>query len=242
MTTTAMPMTDRPAATGRRAGRTWRQLLVWLHVASSVSWMSQAAALAVLLFVAAGAGPLTTRVGAVESAHILDSSVLVFSANVSAATGFFLSATTSWGFVHFRWVAAKFVSTLGQLYVGIFVLSGRLNVAADALRAGDDGGLVFLAGAATLMAGAFAAQVWLSVAKPGGRTAVGRSAGKLATAPSWSFACAFVAPLGDVALSLGVLGHPTPILSLLLLVVLLVRRRIIRAGVRASRPAAASRG
>lgn len=193
--------------------------------------MSQAAALSVLLYFAAAPGSLPGRVGAVEAADLLDGTVLVHMADISAATGFLLAATTSWGFFHHRWVAAKFVMTFGQLYLGIFVLSDRLDAAADTIRAGSTDGIPLLAVAATLMASAFAVQVWLSVAKPGGRTRWGRRVGKMPTAPTWLLALATLAPITDMIIGLGA-GYPLPILWLAVLHIALLRRRT------ATRPAA----
>ena len=206
------------------SGRAWRQLLVWLHVVSSVGWMSQAAALSVLLFTAIGGGSPSLRTGAAESAKILDTTVLVYSANVATATGLLLAVTTSWGFWLHRWVALKVVLTTGQLYLGIAVLSPRLDAAVAAVRAGGADGVALLGFAGALMASAFAVQVWLSVAKPGGRTRRAARVRRPATAPAWLLALAVVAPLADTVLGITLTG-PLPALSLLALVVALVVRR-----------------
>lgn len=207
------------------AARTWRPLLVWLHVVSSVSWLSQAAALAVLLGTAAAAPPGPLRTSPVLVAELLDGTVLVFSANVAAFTGFALSATTTWGYFHHWWVATKFAMTVGQLYLGIFVLSGQLHAAADASAAGLDAGTGPMAVTAALMASAFAAQVWLSVAKPWGRTPLAARAPRPPAAPAWLLAAAVVVPVTDVVLGVAVFGRPLPALSLATLAVLLVARR-----------------
>jgi hypothetical protein len=221
MTTATVPT----AARRGTAARTWRQLLVWLHVVSSVSWMSQAAALAVLIGTSAAAPPGELKVAAVLAAELLDGTVLVFSANVAAFTGFALAATTTWGFFHHWWVATKFMVTVGQLYLGIFVLSGRLHEAADAAAAGLGGPTMAMAAAAALMAGAFAAQVWVSVAKPWGRTPLARRAPRPPAAPAWLLAAAVLVPVTDVVLGVAVFGHPLPALSLTVLAIALVARR-----------------
>lgn len=200
--------------------RHWRSLLVWLHVVSSVSWMSQAAALAVLLGTAAAVPQ--ARAGSTAAASLLDGTVLVYSANTSAFTGFALAALTGWGFFHHWWVAVKFAITVGQLYLGIFVLSGRLHEIADS--GGTSGDLVAMAVTAALMAGAVAAQAWLSVVKPWGRTPFAAGRPRPATAGRGWFAAAVLAPVVDVLLGVAWWGHPLPALSLLTLAAALVAR------------------
>ncbi|MGD9530444.1 MAG: hypothetical protein AB7V44_27105 [Pseudonocardia sp.] len=219
--------------------RHWRSLLVWLHVVSSVSWMSQAAALAVLLGTAAVDPQL--RVATTTVAELLDTTVLVHSANTSAFTGFALSALTSWGFFHHWWVAAKFTVTIGQLYLGIFVLSDRLHRVADS--GGTSGDLVAMAMTAALMAGAIAAQAWLSVAKPWGRTPLAARAPKPRAAGAWWLAAAVLAPVLDVAAGAFWWGHPLPAASLLTLAAALVARAVaVRRERRRGRPRGRPRG
>ncbi|MGQ0576964.1 MAG: hypothetical protein ACT4RN_22595 [Pseudonocardia sp.] len=211
----------RPART--TAARTWRQLLVALHVVSSVSWLSQAAALAVLLGTSAAAPPGELKIATARVAELLDATVLVYSANVSAFTGFALAAMTTWGYFHHWWVAAKFVVTFGQLYLGIFVLSATLHEVADAAAAGRDGPVGGLVAASVLMASALAVQVWVSVAKPWGRTPLDRPRPQPAPAPM--LAAAVLVPVADVVLAVTVFGQPLPALSLALLAAALVARR-----------------
>jgi len=205
------------------SARTWRQLLVWLHVVSSVSWMSQAAALAVLLFTAIGPVATPVRVGAATSAELLDTTLLVYSANIATATGLLLAATTSWGFWLHRWVAIKLLLTTGQLYLGIGVLSPRMDTMVATVSAGGTEGVAWLGLAATLMASAFAAQVWLSVAKPGGRMRRAAGVRRPGTAPAWLFALAVLAPIAETGLGVTLTG-PLPVLSLAVLVVALALR------------------
>ncbi|WP_410569211.1 hypothetical protein [Amycolatopsis sp. cmx-4-61] len=198
----------------------WRQAVVWLHVVSSVAWMSQALALVVLM-----------SSGAPEMADRLDSVLLAPMANVSAFTGLLLAGATAWGYFRHWWVLTKFALTLIQLYAGIFLLS-------PALRESADTGTVAwpqIAGAA-LMASALAFQAWLSVAKPGRRTPWSPAAKPL-TAPAWVFAAGIGTPVIDVAAGL-TLGYPLPALELLTLGVLAFERR--RRHRRAQRPSARS--
>ena len=77
-------------------------------------------------------------------------------ANASAAAGLMLSLGTAWGLAQHRWVLAKLVITLVQLYLGIFVLSDALH---DAEATGRPA-TALVVGTAS-MAGAIAFQAWL---------------------------------------------------------------------------------
>jgi len=71
------------------------------------------------------------------------------------------------------------------------------------------------------MGGALAAQAWVSVAKPWGKTPLARGRG--ATGPVWLFALGVAAPVVDTAAGLA-LGHPLPVTSLAVLAFLAARR------------------
>ncbi|MFR9803067.1 hypothetical protein ACL02T_12285 [Pseudonocardia sp. RS010] len=218
----ATPSRPGPSGAARGSARTWRRLAVWVHLLSSVGWMTCALALFALLVPALRGG----APWAVEAAHHLDTRLLAPLANTSGATGLVLSLGTAWGLAVHRWVLTKLVITLVQLYLGIFVLSRALDTAADTLRVSP----ALVVGTA-LMAGAIAVQAWLSVAKPGGRTRWGTRGGRpvtLPTAPPWVFAVVVAAPVADVALSL-LLGFPSPLCSIAAVVVgAVVRRRSLR--------------
>jgi hypothetical protein len=72
-----------------------------------------------------------------------------------------------------------------------------------------------------LMASAIAFQGWLSIAKPWGR--IGPRRPPPHSAPAWVFTATVLGGLADLALAL-VIGHPMPLLSLILLIVGLSRR------------------
>ena len=191
--------------------RRWRQLTVWLHVLTSVGWMALALVLVTLLVLArteaGGTAPAATAMAA-----RLDIVLLAPLANASAATGLLLSLGTAWGLAQHRWVLAKLVITLVQLYLGIAVLSDHLD---DAAATGVPATPLVVGTAA--MSGAIAFQAWLSVAKPGGRTrwARDRRTGRpvrLPVAARWVFVLAVVTALTDIAI--GVVWRPLPVLSL----------------------------
>lgn len=194
---------NRRRVTTRRA----RQTLVWVHVLSSVSWMSQALALFVLL---------SDRTAASSAAaHLLDTTVLVLSANTSAMTGFLLAATTTWGFFLHWWVLVKFVITVGQLVVGIVILSPNLNAA------GAQPHPMLVVGT-VVMASLIAVQALLSITKPWGRVP-GRP-GKPAPAADAVVIAAPIAVLADIGIFL-VIGQPIPACSFVVLIAGLVTRR-----------------
>ncbi len=206
----------------------WRQAVVWLHVVSSVAWMSQALALVVLM--SAGAPAMADR---------LDSVLLAPMANVSAFTGLLLAGATAWGYFRHWWVLTKFVLTFAQLYAGIFLLSGALRESAHtAVVAWPQ-----IAGA-SLMVSALAFQAWLSIAKPGKKTPWSPAA-KPPAAPTWVFVAGLAAPAVDVAAGIAV-GYPLPAAELVMLIVLLGferrrrRRRARQPSVRSPRSAPAA--
>lgn len=192
----------------------WRQAVVWLHVVSSVAWMSQALALVVLMSLAV-AHPVPA---ATSMADRLDSVLLAPMANVSAFTGLLLAGATAWGYTRHWWVLTKFTLTLIQLYAGIFLLSPALRESADTGTAT----WTQIAGA-SLMASALSFQAWLSIAKPWKKTPWSPAA-KPPTAPTWVFAAGIVAPAVDVTAGLA-LGFPMPAAELIMLVVLGFERR-----------------
>ncbi|MGW4209807.1 hypothetical protein ACWEIJ_17600 [Lentzea sp. NPDC004789] len=189
-----------------------RTLLVWLHVVTSVGWLSQAVALLALLL----HGMKTSDPNAFRMARVLDHDVLAIMANISAFTGMMLSATTPWGYFRHWWVLAKFTITVSQLYLGIFVLSKNLEAAVNGHVT------VWMPVGTALMAGAIAFQAWLSVAKPWGRTPwTGSQKLPMASAPA--FVLALVVPAADFALSLW-MGNPMPAFMLVTVIAYTIRR------------------
>ncbi|HCT78206.1 MAG TPA: hypothetical protein DGT23_16850 [Micromonosporaceae bacterium] len=193
--------------------RSARQLLVWFHAITSIGWMTMALALFTLLLQGSGA--------AYEMAEVLDKQLLQHLATSAAFSGLMLAALTSWGYFRYWWVLTKFAITLTQLYVGIFILSPRLN----AVESGDPTPLIVASG---LMASAIAFQAWLSVAKPWRVTPWTRSRSKLPAFPAWMFLAVLAVPVFDYVFWNVVFGAPAPILSLLIALTFpLYRRRFL---------------
>lgn len=219
-----------------RSVRTWRQLAIWLHVITSVGWMTLAFTFCVLLTTSLTTDRQVVAVGATSMADLLDDRLLAPLANASAFTGFMLAAATPWGYFRHWWVLTKFVITLVQLYLGIFVLSTALEASSTAAAAGTTGPAGPLVLATIFMGGAIAFQAWVSIAKPWSTTRWGvdrRSAPPLASRG------VFVATVCAGATSKSVaLGHPAPVASLVVLATWLVRRRQTGSG--ASNPGTAT--
>ena len=187
--------------------------MVWLHVVTSVGWLSQAVALLALVLY----GMKTGDGNAFRMARVLDHQVLAFMGAASAFTGMMLSATTPWGYFRHWWVLSKFVITVGQLYVGIFILSDNLEAAA----AGHV--TPWLPVGTACMISAFSFQTWLSVAKPWGRTPWADQKVKLPTASTKAFVLALVVPLADLVIGLYT-SSPAPFLMLVTVIAYSIRR------------------
>ncbi|GAA1410179.1 hypothetical protein ACFQZ4_35390 [Catellatospora coxensis] len=202
----------------RRSGQWGRQTLVWLHAVTSIGWMSLALCLCVLLITRTPAG--------YEAARVLDKQLLAHLGTSSAFTGLMLSALTAWGYLRYWWVLAKFAVTLTQLYVGIAVLSPRLDALSDPGAAADPGPLIV---ASALMASAIAGQAWLSVAKPWRHTPWADPRWRTPTFPTWLYWAAVAVPVLDFVLWRAVFGSPAPLLSLIIALAFpLYRRRHLR--------------
>ena len=201
--------------------RTWRQLLVWLHVLTSLTWMSTALGL-VVLFALSRDDPARAA-AAVDMAHVLDMTLLAPAANASAVTGVLLALATRWGLLRHRWVAAKFAITLVQLYVGIGILSVQLR----AVDAGDAPAPGWMAAAAACMVGALAFQAWLSIAKPWSTLGIATRPAPPTAGPGW-FAAGVLATVGDLVLS-QVLGFPSPVFAVPTLLGAIVWLRLVGA-------------
>ena len=190
-----------------------RTLVVWLHVVTSVGWLSQAVALLALVLY----GMKTGDDNAFKMARVLDHQVLAFMGAASAFTGMMLSATTPWGYFRHWWVLAKFVITVGQLYIGIFILS-------DNLEAASHGHVTpWLPVGPGFMISAFSFQTWLSVAKPWGRTPWADPKVKLPTASTKAFVLALVIPAADFVIGVCT-ASPAPFLMLVTVIAYAIRR------------------
>lgn len=208
--------------------------------------MGQALAVTVLMVISATSSAGDLKTGAILASDLLDRQILGYSAITAAWTGFALSATTTWGYFRRRWVATKFVMTIAQILTGTSVAGTAYpRLEAAALDGRNGPGIVFAMVAVGLVALGGAFQVWLSTAKPWGRTRWGDRAkasgarGRLAPAPTPVVAGLFLAALVDLAIGLTT-GIPLPGVSTAALVVALVVRRRATARLGAESAAAGS--
>ena len=225
----------------RRAAQLGRNLMLWLHILTSVGWMSQALAMFVLVWTGMAATAPGLRLAAFSMAEVLDKNILVLMANTSAYTGLMLSALTPWGYFRYWWVLIKFVISIVQLYVGIVILSPGLSDAVQAAQQGRPGGGWSTLLGGLLMGSAIAFQGWLSVAKPWNHTpwATRPSAPKrLPNASGWVYLASLTVPVADTLLGFAVIGHPVPLLMLITVLAypLWRRRRLRRAAAAAEAP------
>ena len=200
------------------SGKHARNLLVWLHVVTSVAWFSQALALLALLLTGMSASSTEVQHSAYSMAQVLDKEVLMHMANAAIFSGLMLSALTPWGYFQYWWVLTKFVITITQLYVAIFLLSPTLDAMAEAAAQGEADSPHFLIIGTIVMASAIAFQAWLSVAKPWKRTPWSEPTGRpkrLPTGSSWMFLFYVCVPLFDYLHGKYVLGFPLPLMPLL---------------------------
>ncbi|MEU6726547.1 hypothetical protein ABZ917_22840 [Nonomuraea wenchangensis] len=188
-------------------GRTNRNLLVWLHILTSVGWMSQALA----LFALNVYGMATGDRDAYVMAELLDENVLVHLANGSLFTGFMLSALTRWGYFQYWWVLLKAVISLVQLNAAIFLLGPALT----ALAEGEAVPTPAMPVGTLLMASAVAFQGWLSIAKPWKRTPWTAKPVPPPAPPAWFPYVVLAVPVADFALAFFVFGHPAPLFFVL---------------------------
>ena len=97
------------------SGKHARNLLVWLHVVTSVAWFSQALALLALLLTGMSASSTEVQHSAYSMAQVLDKEVLMHMANAAIFSGLMLSALTPWGYFQYWSVLTKCVITITQL-------------------------------------------------------------------------------------------------------------------------------
>jgi hypothetical protein len=183
-----------------------KHLLVWLHVLTSVGWLSQALALFALTCYGLAARDPALRQSAFAMADVLDREILLYLANGAAFSGIMLAALTPWGYFVHWWVLVKFAITLSQLYLGIFLLSPQLSALATGVAPDTAPATVRLAGGSVLMASAIGFQAWLSVAKPWRRTPWAGAA-RPPAGPGWLYWYACGVPVADYLIG-RLLGFP----------------------------------
>lgn len=107
----------------------WRQLILTIHVVTSVGLIGAALALAVLGFSSVrGADPRTTF----PAAYLVEAWLVAPLAVAALLTGVLQAVLSPWGLVTYWWVTIKLATTAGLASVSLFVLLPRLSASADA--------------------------------------------------------------------------------------------------------------
>lgn len=157
------------------ATRRAKDVLLSLHVLSSVGWcMMQIAQLALLLLAWTSEG--AARLSVLEITLYLEDGMLDPAAIIAAYTGIMLSAMTPWGFFRHWWVTTKFVLTLTAIVVASVVVSNLLPEVIAAASAGEPEPWTGLLVGTVGMTCATGFMIWVSVAKPWGKTKRGVAA------------------------------------------------------------------
>lgn len=166
-----------------RVGKRTRQLLVFLHVTTSLAWTGAGAANVVLAVTGATTRSPETRRVAYALIDRIDVSLVIPLAFTTLAVGILVSLATPWGLVRHWWVLAKLALTLAVIVFSTFGVGVWVYQSIDAGAAGSPSPvalrLVAGAGANILV---FLFMSFVSFAKPWGRTPWARSARQRRTA------------------------------------------------------------
>jgi hypothetical protein len=161
-----------------RFGRRTRQLVVFLHVTTSLGWLGAGAANVVLAVTAATTSSPEVRRVSYALIDRVDVALVIPLAFATLAGGVLVSLTTSWGLVRHWWVLVKLVLTLAVIVFSTFGIGVWVCQSIDASAAGGASPvahrLVVGAGANVV---AFLFMSYISFAKPWGRTPWRRAAG-----------------------------------------------------------------
>lgn len=179
-----------------------RQLMVVLHVLTSVGWLTMALTQVTLMLHAMTVADPQTRRSALTMTEYIDHAVLQTAATGSAYTGLMLCALTSWGFFRFTWVAVKLSVTIGGLYLGIAHLGQWLRAGVLASETGGLGPVDLSVYWATGLIGALVFASWLSVAKPWGRLRPAQRVRREPDAHPILWVAALLVPFADYLLHL----------------------------------------
>lgn len=195
-----------------------KQLLIWLHVVSSVGWCAMTVVQLTLL----GRGlamDAHDRLVTFETALYLENAILDPLGVTTAYTGLMLSALTPWSYFRHRWVAAKFWLTWVAVLLGSVVLGKALE---RIVEAGGAASVTPLAVGTAWNTATLALMVWISIAKPWGRRAVARRADW--NPKAWVFLLAVAVPVLEYGI-----GLDYPLLTLTAVIAAAIRRRIASA-------------
>lgn len=182
-------MNARPARTGavsssrtgrdrrsRWGGRRLRQLLVFLHVTSSLGWTGAGAANVVLAVTGATTTSAEVRRVAYGLIDRIDIFLVIPLAFTTLAGGIVVSLVTPWGLLRHWWVLVKLVLTVAVIVFSTFGIGVWVYQSIDATAAGGTSpvALRLIQGAGANIV-AFLFMSFVSFAKPWGTTPWARS-------------------------------------------------------------------
>ncbi len=99
-----------------------KSLIKTLHLVSGCLWLGSAASVVVLECVRGWSDDSRALASLNIDLALLDVTLIIPGAVGSLLTGFLICKTTSWGFLRYRWVIAKWIGTLSGILLGTFLL------------------------------------------------------------------------------------------------------------------------
>lgn len=98
------------------------KLMKILHILSACLWLGASASVVVLLCLRGWAEDTRQLADLNLDLAILDATLIIPGAVGSLLTGLFICKTTSWRFVRYRWVIAKWIGSLSGILLGSMLL------------------------------------------------------------------------------------------------------------------------
>lgn len=181
------------------AARQAKDLLIWMHVLTSVGWGIMASAQLALL--AHGlTSDRTDQVAIFQVALFLENNMLDPFAIIAAFTGMMLSAMTPWGYFRHWWVLVKFVLTWVLLLAAAIFISEWLPAAIEAAKVGQPGPMTPLLIGTISMIASVVLMTWISLVKPWGKRGDARGKRIDLNPGAWTFAAVLLVPVAEWAM------------------------------------------
>ncbi len=99
-----------------------KSLIKTLHIVSGCLWLGSAASVVVLQCLRGWSDDSRALASLNMDLALLDVTLIIPGAVGSLLTGFLICKTTSWGFLRYRWVIAKWIGALSGILLGTFLL------------------------------------------------------------------------------------------------------------------------
>jgi uncharacterized membrane protein YidH (DUF202 family) len=180
------------------AARHAKDILISMHVISSVGWGIMATAQFAMLMRIVSMDP-GDNLPSLEVALFLENNLLDPFAIIAVYTGMMLSALTPFGYFRHWWVVVKFVLSWAALLSAAIFISNWLPEAIEASTAGREASLTKLFIGTVSMVVAIAAMAWISLVKPWGRRGDSRKR-RIDLNPSvWTFVAVALIPVVEWA-------------------------------------------